>query len=295
MLPAIHRSLARLLHERGNIDPREVDISFEVPSRERVERQTQATLYLFLYDVRENLALRQSDMETTRTNGRAIHRMLSRRFDLHYMVCAPLTSVDDEHLLLWRALTTLVRYPQIPDELLDEELRELDPPVNGRMYHEDDAQKQFSIWSGLNVPPHPVFYYAVTAPVDLNPSGEAPLVLSRSTHYSGFQTIAGISGISDTRRQIGGVVRDTEGTPLASVTVALEGSALEYTTGDDGQFLLRNVPAGSVQLRIARPDQEPQRFAIVVPDGTTDETIGHMLFNVVLTSGNTPETASSHQ
>ncbi len=292
MLPAIHRSLAHLLYERGNIDPREVDISFEVPTRERVERQTQPTIYLFLYDVRENLALRQSDMETTRANGRAIHRMLSRRFDLHYMVCAPLTSIDDEHLLLWRALTTLVRHPQIPDELLDEELRELEPPLSGRMYHEDDAQKQFSIWSGLEVPPHPVFYYAVTAPIDLNPSGEAPLVLSRATRYSGFQTI---SGISDTRRQIGGVVRDTEGTPLTGVTVALEGSALEYTTGDDGQFLLRNVPAGSIQLRVARLGQEPQRFAIVVPDGTNGATNGQLLFNVVLASGHQPEKASSHQ
>lgn len=179
----MHNALRRLIYERGNIDQHAVDVSFEMPTRERIERLTRPTLYVFLYDIQENLALRQSSIESMRDNGRAIQYLAARRFDLHYLIGALTTDVDDEHLLLWRTLTTLLRYPQLPTELMDAELRTLDPLPCGRLVQSDDLPKSLRLWDSLNVPPHPAFCYTITVPVDLNPVSEAPLVLKRTIHY----------------------------------------------------------------------------------------------------------------
>jgi len=262
MLPALHRSLQRLIYQQGNIDQREVEIIFEAPTRERVSRLTQPAICLFLYDIQENLDLRQSNVKYTRTtNGRAIQRMASRRFDLYYVVCALTNNLDDEHLLLWRTLVTLVQHPQIPSELMEEELQELDPSPVGHIYQESDIQKQFNAWGGLDMPPHPAFCYVVTVPVELNPLGEAPLVLLRSTRYTGIQVA---SAMQEVRHQVGGVVRNEQGAVLAGVTVARVGSMQECITNSEGQFVLRDVPLGTLQLCISSGAAPPQLFAIEI-------------------------------
>jgi len=294
MLPALHRSLQRLIYERGNIDQREVEITFEAPTRERVDRLTRPTLCLFLYDIQENLDLRQSNVETTRANGRAVHRRVSRRFDLHYMVSALTTNVDDEHLLLWRALTTLVRHPQIPSDLMEEELHALDPLPVGHIQREDDIQKQFTAWSVLDVPPHPAFCYVITVPIELDPFGEVPLVLRRTTRYSGIQTT---HEIREAHHQFGGVVRNKQGAPLAGVSVALAGSALDCLTNSEGQFILRDVPVGALQLRVSHGSAFQQMFAIEVPDdladGKSGKSMSQLYYTIIVESDITSEVKST--
>lgn len=291
MLPALHRSLQRLIYEYGQIDQREVEISFEAPTRERVERLTRPTLSLFLYDIQENLELRQSSMETTRGNGRAMHRLASRRFDLHYMVSALTTNLDDEHLLLWRALVTLVRHPQIPENVLEQELQTLDPLPLGRVYRENDIQKQFSTWNALDMPPHPAFCYVISVPVELDPFGEAPLVLRRTTRYSGIQTT---HNMWETRHQLGGVVRDKQGAPLAGISVALVGSTQEYLTDQTGHFLLRDVPTGSIQLQVGQSGAVQQTFAIAIPENLPDgKTMSQLYYNVIVESDVASEVVST--
>jgi hypothetical protein len=291
MLPALHRSLQRLIYEYGQIDQREVEISFEAPTRERVERLTRPTLSLFLYDIQENLELRQSSMETTRGNGRAMHRLASRRFDLHYMVSALTTNLDDEHLLLWRALVTLVRHPQIPENVLEQELQTLDPLPLGRVYRENDIQKQFSAWNALGMPPHPAFCYVISVPIELDPFGEAPLVLRRTARYSGIQTT---HNIWETRHQLGGVVRDKQGAPLAGISVALVGSTQECLTDQTGQFLLRDVPTGSIQLQVGRSGAVQQTFVIAVPENLPDgKATSQLYYNVIVESDVASEVVST--
>lgn len=289
MLPALHRSLQRLIYQQGNIDQHEVEITFEAPTRERVDRLTRPAICLFLYGIQENLGLRQSNVETTRTtNGRAIQRMVSRRFDLHYMICALTTNLDDEHLLLWRALITLVQHPQIPSELMEEELRTLDPLPVGRICQENDTEKPFNAWSMLNMPPHPYFYYVVTVPVELNPISEAPLVLLRSTRYTGIQVA---SEIWENRHQVGGVIRNEQGTVLAGVSVARVGSTQECITNSEGQFVLRDVPVGTLQLLISSGNAAPQMFVIEI--SAEKATVQHF-YTIIVESDSVSEANPIH-
>src|SRR6266542_3520690 len=112
MLKEVHTAIQHLLHQRGRIPPDEVDIRFDMPTRQWVDSLTRPTVSVYLFDLAENTELRQTNVQTSRGNGHAVHRMPPRRFDLRYMVSAPCTAVEDEHVLLWRALVTLLRYPQ---------------------------------------------------------------------------------------------------------------------------------------------------------------------------------------
>jgi hypothetical protein len=165
--------------------------------------------------------------------------------------------------LLWRALLTLIRHPQIPQELLPEELRSLEPALTTRVSQADEGQRLSAVWTALSVPPHPALYYVVTVPVDMNLVIEAPLVLTRTARYTRTHAneIPPEIGI-----QIGGVVRSAEGEPLANVRVALEGrAALGSETNDEGRFVLAGVPSGTVKLRISRVDGAHKVVTVEVP------------------------------
>lgn len=262
MLADIHDALQRLLYEHGRISPFEVDVRFEAPTKEWVERLTRPTLNLFLFELQENTDLRQTSFQTTRGNGRAERRLPPRRVDLRYMVTAITTEIDDEHRLLWRALVTLLRHQQLPVDLLPEALRGIEPPLTTRVAQPDDGPRLLDIWGALSAEPRPALGYVVTAPLDLDIAIEAPLVLTRTARY----LRAGADHAPEVHTHIGGTVRGKEGAPLAGVTVALEGSAADGSvTNGDGWFVLPGVPTGKVALRVARPDGPPKTVTIEVP------------------------------
>lgn len=269
MLLELHQTLRRLLYERGNISSREVDISFEAPTRERIDKLTRPTINLFLFDLQENTDLRQSNFETTRNNGRAERRLVPRRFDLRYMVSTLTTSIEDEHELLWRVLATLVRHPQFPVELLPEELRLLEPALATRVSQADEGQRLSALWTAFGVPPHPSLYYVVTVPVDMNLVIEVPLVLTRTARY----TRTGAGEVSpEIGNQIGGLVRSEKGEPLANVKVALEGKETrESKTDEAGHFVLGGVPYGTVRLRITQAGGVQETVTVKVPEPSHGE------------------------
>lgn len=263
MLLELHKTLQRLLYERGQIDPREVDITFEAPTRERIDKLIRPAINLFLFDLQENTELRQGDFERTRSNGRGERRPPLRRFDLRYIVSALTTEIEDEHELIWRTLLTLLRHPQFPAELLSDELRSLEPAPATKVSQSDDGQRLSAVWTALGVPPHPALYYVVTVPVDMNMVIEAPLVLTRTARYKRGHTDEIPPEIAI---QIGGVVRSEEGKPLANVRVALDGrAAVGSETNEEGRFVLAGVPSGPVKLRVTSSDREQKIVTVEVP------------------------------
>lgn len=153
MLLELHSALQRLLYERGQISAREVDIQFERPTREQIDKLTRPTINLFLFDLQENTELRQNDFRTRLNDRRAERYLPPRYFDLRYMVSILTSAIEDEHLLLWRVLTTLVRHPQFPADLLPEELRAPDHFVTSKVSQDDDGERLSSLWNALGVPP----------------------------------------------------------------------------------------------------------------------------------------------
>jgi hypothetical protein len=269
MLPEVHGALRQMLYERGQISPLEVDISFETPTREWIDRLTRPTINLFLCNVKENPQLRQRSFEVTRSgDGRAERRRTPNRIDLEYMVTALATDVDDGHRLLWRTLATLMTYPEIPAELLPGDLDLSDTPVKGRMAEPEDRPNLLDIWSGLGAVPRPSLVYVLTVPLDTVLGIQAPLVLTRAVR---FANLLDPDGAKETATQIAGVVRGSEGEPLAGVRVEIEGRAREGSITDDhGQFALSKMPLGEVSLRLVQPDGSAKTVKIEIPSESYD-------------------------
>ena len=66
-----------------------------------------------------------------------------------------------------------------------------------------------------------------------------------------------------------GAVRDSAGAALDEATVTIDGTTLRATTGTDGRFVLRDVPAGSAMLRVRAIGFYPDSVRVRVADLVT--------------------------
>ena len=189
MLLEIHSALQRLLYERGQISPREVDIQFERPTNEQIDKLTRPTINLFLFDLQENNELRPNDLQVRRgkSENRAERYRPPRYFDLRYMVSILTSAIEDEYLLLWRVLATLLRHQQFPVDLLPEELRAPDLLLIAKVGQDDNSEQLSSLWNALSVPPRAALCYTLTVPVDMDQVLDTPLVLTRTARYKNIR------------------------------------------------------------------------------------------------------------
>ena len=246
MLTELHTCIQTLIYDAGRIDPSEVDIVFDVPTREWIEKLVRPTVAVYLLELEENTELRNTQYQTTRVNGRAEFRQPPRRIDLRYMVTVLTSNPDDAFRLLWRVLGVMMRTPELPIELLPEDLK-LEAPIVARVAQPDGGVKLLDVWSALGTEPRPSFGYTLTAPVDLGIGFDAPLVLSRTLKYRPLD-----GSTSDERRTlVRGLVRDPTGAPLEKVIVStLDEPTSAAETDAEGAFTLRAPHAGKIAIRV---------------------------------------------
>jgi hypothetical protein len=268
MLNVIHQALETLLRVRGQIDSLDVDVSFDVPTEDRIASLGRPTVDLFLFDVGENTDKRETNPQLNINGGRAERRMPPRRIDLWYMVSVLTTDVGDEHVLLWRVLATLLKYEQFPPEVLPDALQSLPVPMTGRLANADETRNLVDIWSALGTSPRPALCYVLTAPLDLALSIDGPLVLTRTARYRQIGSGAVQSGRPVVH--IGGIVRDASGRPLPAVRVLASGSALGAVTDIEGRYALRGLPEGRVTLHIARDGGSTRKVQVEIPSESYD-------------------------
>ncbi|MEO6527541.1 MAG: Pvc16 family protein [Gemmatimonadaceae bacterium] len=267
MLSEFHGSLRTLVYDRGNIAADDVDVAFDAPIKAWVGARTRPTLSFFLFDIRENTDLRQTSPDTFRANGRGVHRLPPRRFDLRYLVSAVTNVVEDEHLLIWRTLGVIMKHPTIPPELLPESIRAVGIPVTGKLASADDAPRPLDVWTSLEGPARPSLVYIVTMPLDLELETSAPLVLTRTERFT--RIAADVA--PDVRTQIGGRVRDRKGELLTGARVSVDGRAGPHATTDaGGEFALAGLTPGPLTLRVQNATGATTLVPIEVPSDSYD-------------------------
>ncbi len=107
MLHDLNKTVEKLLIKRGNLTPNQIDISFEQPNGQWSARLSRPTISCWCFDLRENLKLRNSNLNTSRNGDHGIRSIPARRMDLTYLITAWAGKIEDEHQLLWRALAAL--------------------------------------------------------------------------------------------------------------------------------------------------------------------------------------------
>ncbi len=144
------------------------DISFDVPDPTWRSKVLQLTVNCYLYDVRENAALRTHEglMQRSADGKRAFRRRPPVRVDCGYCITsfsrAGAESVLDEHRLLTQVLTVLLKNPTIPADVLQGGLVGQVPPYPTVIALPDGVKNAAEFWRALDQHFKPSLNYVIT-------------------------------------------------------------------------------------------------------------------------------------
>ena len=203
MIDELDEVLRQLLIREIPIKNGEVDIQFDQPKREWSARVSRPTLNIFLYDIRENQKLRQTQpmWETERDlNGNATQHRKPVRLDLYYMLTAWATETEDEHRLLSRALMVLFRYANLPEELLTENLKTQTKQITVMAAQYNELNNATDMWSVLDNEMRPAIAMVITLSIDPYTPLTVPLVRTRELRVGQSSCLKPAIGSGSTAR-----------------------------------------------------------------------------------------------
>lgn len=273
MFSDIDEALRQMLQTGMPIRANEIDISFERPTREWSSKLSRPAINLFLYDIRERPELRNEVPQYTRIPGQSMagRRRPLRRLDLAYLCTAWAREPGDEHRILASLLSCLYRSVEVPSEFLSQVVLDTGVHVPVRIADPDYLAKPADFWGVMDNDLHASVIFVATVPLDPFEPTPTPLV-SSATFRLGIEH----QPPANQFQLVGGTVH-APGHPeqvLAGATVSLEGTALQSVTGEDGRYLLGNVPEGTHILRVTDSAGLARTHQIVVPSPSFDIAFG---------------------
>jgi hypothetical protein len=266
MFNDVDETLRTLLIADVPINPSEVDISFERPSREWSSRLTGPTLNLFLFDIRERVDMRDDSWRVTnRANGAATQERPPRRIDLSYMLTAWAREPSDEHRILGRVLASLYRHMRVPPEHLQGYLAESAIPVLLRAMSSDHVMKPVDFWGVMDNELRTSLTWVATAPLDVFTPQTGPMVTLRDLGV-------GPLGAEIERRSVlvAGYLRTKDSEePIAGATIRFGGRPAVHTDGE-GRFRISGAPDGKIKVAIETADGRKAERTLTVPGSSYD-------------------------
>jgi len=268
MLRDLDQTLEQIIRAAPIAELSNAGISFETP--DKGFNPPGGTVNLFLYEVKENLMLRDPVPVTRKQGDIFVRQRPPLRVDCTYVVTAWQNPPSDSnvrasHHLLGQALLWLSRFPVIPEAQLQgtalqaavvrpgSDSRNFQMPT---MVAQMDGSKNSvgEFWSALGIPPRPYFNLVVTVPMDLPLPSDGPLVTTKTL---GWEPVP--EGTKDTLVAIGGRIVDLAGNPVPDAVIDVLDAGLrvvsrnEMDHGEDqvGRFVLPHVPTGQRTFRVS--------------------------------------------
>jgi len=268
MISELDETIKQLLIKKGALDPAEVDIKFETPEREWSASISKPTINIYLYDIRENHELRGTEFVVTKDgNGNATRKKLPSRIDLSYLITVWTSDIVDEHRLLWHALSTLFRYPELPEELLPGPLLEQNYPIRTATAQPNGLfSNPADFWSALNNEIRPAINYVVTVPLDTAVAFTAPMVRTKILEIKPPDT--------DVERlvQVSGMVyeagKPTQGIPEAKVVAKEVG--MTAVTDEEGYYSFPKLTAGEHTFQVLVSGKKVGETSVTIPSASYD-------------------------
>ena len=267
MITELDETIKRLLINRGSLDTREVDIVFDVPDREWSASLSKPTVNLYLYDIRENTSLRNTDWTVQTTANSATRRKKANRIDLSYLVTVWANNVEDQHRLLWTVLATLFRYPILPQEFLSGSLAGQDYLIRASTAQPDGLFNNPSdFWAALDNEIKPSINYVVTVPLDLAIAFTSPVTKTATLG------VKPPDGEAEHMIQISGLVHAAgdRARTVSGARIEAREAGMTAETDADGKYHFSRIPAGKHTLVVRLPDNRTKDLAITVPATSYD-------------------------
>lgn len=283
MFQDLDSTIEKLLHDsQAPAELKGAEVIFETPIK-NYGTQTTADINLFLYDVKENRALRDPAPFVTQGNNEYTKKMPPLRVDCSYLVTT--WSEDDkqkqivsyEHMLLGKTLAWLSSFPTIPETYLTGELSGQIYALPTMVAQLDGGRNMGEFWTALGIPPRPYFNLVVTITMDLNS------IIARSaavtTLTTGFQQGNEIASAEE-RVLIGGRVMNANNGPIANAKpvadawVRVDETGETQVTNELGQFVFTSLQHGkqyTLRARVIGLGEVPRQVVNVPsPSGEYD-------------------------
>ena len=162
MLDELDQTLKKLLEQEvADLDESSQNVRFEAPDSDFAPPQP--AVNLFLYDVRENRELRSNEWLVERNSDGTISRQPAPvRVDCSYMITAWAGDAASEHRLLGKVMKALLRYPTLPESILQGELQQqaVAPPTSSLQPGRLQSLGEF--WQAMQGKPRATLNYTVT-------------------------------------------------------------------------------------------------------------------------------------
>lgn len=146
MIQDMDESLKELLIQKVPIDSAAIDIQFDRPNQEWESKLPKPTINCFLYDIRENLELRNNERYLSRNGATGRETPAPIRMDLTYLITVWAKAVADEHRLLGNIMKTLVSYPILPEEVLQGEMVNQSLPLRAVVAYPENTPNSWDFW-----------------------------------------------------------------------------------------------------------------------------------------------------
>lgn len=162
--------------------------SFGPPDNE-FQKGVGPNVNLFLYDIRENRELRDNEViaERTYSNGRmmASQRQAPVRVDCSYLITVWVSDATQERNLLSQVMRVLLRFPVLPVNVLQGELKNQELPLPTSALQPGHLQSMGEFWQALGGKLKTALHYTVTIGVDLNDDeAGAQVVTEKVLHFT---------------------------------------------------------------------------------------------------------------
>jgi hypothetical protein len=282
MISDLDDTIRQVLVREGGIAPSQIDISFDTPNREWSAGISRPTINCYLFDIRENLKLKQQGQQLARQDDdRIVRRSTPLLYDLTYLVTAWTRAVEDEHRLLWRVLQTLVRFTVLPAGMLQGALREHPVAIHTSVARPDSVLKSpGEFWTALENQLKPSLSYTVILATEREtipagpPLAMPPVVAVGTTGASPTRATDQLAASDDERQPIwfGGTIRDGAGAPLAGASIAIDGHGAAVRSDTAGRFRLQIDQPGRYTL-VVQADGRSRRHEIDISFPRFDVTL----------------------
>jgi hypothetical protein len=243
------------------------DVSFETPDRNY--RPAQATVNLFLYEVKENRELRDQEPVFDLVNGQYVRRQPPLRVSCSYLVTTwsnqtGANKAAEEHRLLGLAMAWLSRLDTIPTNYLRGTLVGQPYLLPVLVAQTDGKQSLGEFWNALGTAPRPAFVLEVMAVLDLELTEElGPEV---TTHKLQLEKDGSSKEISYTAA---GTVRTSDSQAgIAGAHISIIELARTTQTDADGHFQFTGLAQGSYTIEASAGGFQTMTVIFMVP-GTT--------------------------
>jgi hypothetical protein len=270
MIADLDETIKKVLVAELPIKNGEIDVKFEQPKREWSAKLTKPTVNFFMYDVRENAALRQANWQAINGNGNgngngnspdniARSKKTPLRVDCYYMMTTWASEPEDEHRLLSRCLMAMYRHPILPEHMLVGTLQHNRYEVSTGLARHDKLTNPAEVWSALDNEMRPSVSYIVTLALDPWAVVTGPVVRTFTIRSGQTLTLPVEQELHTESRDInyiGGTVRRKKH-PQPGLEVAVKGTGWFDKTDDKGQFTLGGMPPGEYTLVVWPGEGKP--------------------------------------